>query len=120
MHPDDHDNISVIEDLDPDDPRGPVSGIRFDLLLGIPLILAVVLFAGWQWWRQDYTASQYRAGLDAAGQNDLDSALHFYSEASGYNDADIRAHNLRIEINERNRLYESAVDYSSSEKWLQA
>lgn len=117
-NPFDEDQISVIEDLDPEDGRG--GKIRFDLLLGIPLILTVVLFAGWQWWHNDYVSGQYRAGQEAAGRNDWEAASIYFAEASGYNDADAQASGARAKIEERDQLYGAIVSNSMEENWIAA
>ena len=111
--------ISIIEDLDPEhDGRG--EGWRLDLLLGVALLLAVVLFAGWQWWRQDYQSSQYRAGQEAAGRNDWEAARRYFTEASDYTDADALAKNASEKITERDRLYTAAGGYAENGQWLRA
>lgn len=117
-HPDSSEPISIIEDLDPDPVRGP--GLRLDLLLGVSLLLIVVVFAMWQWWHQDYQSSQYHAGQEAMGRSDLDSALHYFTEASGYNDADVLAQYLRKEVTDRDRLYQSAIAHAGEWAWLPA
>ena len=112
--------VSVIEDLDPEpeSERGP--GRRLDVWVGIPLLLAVLLFVGWQWWRQDYLSGQYRAGLEAAGQSEWESALHYFGEAAGYSDADTHASSAREQIEARDRLYSLAVEHAGRENWLLA
>ena len=115
--PDFHDKISVIEDLEPEH-GGP--GWRLDLLLGIPLLLAVVLFAGWQWWRQDYQSSQYQAGHEAAGRNDWEAARRYFTEASDYSDAGTLAKGASEKITERDRLYSLVVAHSDQGNWLLA
>jgi hypothetical protein len=117
--PDFDDAISVIEELDPEH-GGRGEGLRGDLLLGGLLLLVVALLVGWQWWHQDYQSSQYRAGQEAAGRSDLDAALHYYSEATGYSDADALAKNVREQIAERDRLYGLLVQYAAEGRWLPA
>ncbi|MGA7731071.1 MAG: hypothetical protein WCD37_07340 [Chloroflexia bacterium] len=112
-----NEQISVIEDLDPEQ-GGREPGWRLDLLLGVALLLAVVLFAGWQWWRQDYQSNQYRAGQEAAGRNDWESAIQYFGAASGYNDAEARANGAREKIEARDRLYKSAIDHAGKGEWL--
>ncbi len=114
------DSISMIEDLDPEPAREPKPVARADLMLGILLIVGIVLFAGWLWWYQGYQSSQYQAGRDAANRSDLDSALHYFLQASGYNDADALAKSTQQQINERDRLYDSAKDYADKGQWLPA
>jgi hypothetical protein len=116
-NPIEEDSISVVEDLDPEQ-GGP--GLRFDLLLGIPLLLAVILFAGWQWWRQEYQSGQYRAGQEAAQISDWEAALRYFGEAAGYADADALSAGIREKIERRDRLYEAAAGYSARGEWLPA
>lgn len=112
------DELSVVEDLDPEIGRG--REVRVDLLLGAAILLAVVALAGWVWWRSDYQAAQYREGQDAAGMYDLEAALHSYEEASGYRDADARASSIREQMADRDRLYEAAIAHGSAGQWLQS
>ncbi len=118
--PDNYNEISIIEDLDPEPARRRWPGLRLDLLLGIPLLLAVILFAGWQWWHQSYQSSQYRAGQEAEGRNDWDTALHDYREASGYSNADELAQSAQRQIDTRNQLYTQATTYSNQGNWVGA
>ena len=112
--------ISVVEDLDPEPERGRGPGWRPDLWLGIPLLLAVVLFAGWQWWRQEYLSDQYHAGQDAVARHDWDAALGYFSTAAGYSNADALAASAQEMITERDHLYEAAVGYAGKGEWLPA
>lgn len=116
------DQISVIEDLDPE-PEGVRErglGPRRDLMLGIPLLVLVILFAVWQYWRQEYLAGQYRAGIEAVGHNEWEAAIRFFAEASGYSDADAQAKGAQAQIDERDRLYEAAQGFADKGEWLYA
>lgn len=111
--------VSVVEDLDPEQGEGG-PGVRRDLLLGMLLLLAVIAFAGWQWWYQDHQSSLYRAGQEAAGRGDLDAALGYFSEASGFSNADALARSTQEQIAARDRLYKSADSHAREGQWLLA
>lgn len=119
-NPEDEDRFSVIEDLDPEEGRGRRGLARLDLLVGVPLVLLVILFVGWNWWHTEQQAAQYRAGEEAARNNDIDAALGYFAGASGYKDADIQAQNFRVMLENRDRLYKSAVDFADQGNWLEA
>lgn len=115
-----NDQISVVEDLDPEpgNGRGAGSELRRDLLVGLPLVLAIILFACWQWWVQDYQTGQYRAGQEATGRNDWEAAALYFGNASGYSDANAQAAGAREKIKERDRLYSSLASYSDQGNWI--
>ncbi|MEO5952205.1 MAG: hypothetical protein ABIQ44_07050, partial [Chloroflexia bacterium] len=114
------DQISEIEDLDPEPVRERGIGSRRDLLIGIPLILVVIVFVALSYWRQEYQAGQYHVGQDAMGRSDWETAIRFFAEASGYSDSDMQAKGAQAQIEERDRLYKSAGDFGAKGDWLYA
>ncbi|MEO5952315.1 MAG: hypothetical protein ABIQ44_07610 [Chloroflexia bacterium] len=113
-----YEGISEIEDLDPDAARG--RGLRFDLLLGIPLVVCVVLFVCWQWLHGNYRSEQNYLAQEAEGRGDLDAAVLYYSEAAGYGDAEAQIKRLSENVKERDRLYKSAASLADEQEWLLA
>lgn len=115
-----NDSLSVIEDLDPEAEEKPGTGRKREMLLGGALLVAVVVFALWQWMRQDYQARQYQAGRDAVNVNNWDAAIGYFEQAAGYSDADVFAENARRTVARRDSLYESASEHIERNEWLQA
>lgn len=112
--------LSVVEDLDPEEGRGVGGKVRLDWLLGIPLVVMVLGFVGWNWWHRSYQSDQYFLAQQTQGNGDLDGALRLYGEAAGYDQADSMIATLGKQIKERDRLYKSAVGYADSEQWIAA
>lgn len=115
-----NDSFSVVEDLDPEPGQGRGLGGKREMWLGGALLAVVVLFAVWQWLRQDYQAGRYRAGQEAIGENNWDAASIYFAQASGYNDADVLAKNSQQMVEQRDRLYKSANEHIDKSEWLQA
>src|SRR5215204_6324321 len=118
--PDQYDFISEIEDLDPEPDTKPGSVRKRELLLGGLLLAAVIFFAGWQWWHQEYQVSQYRLGKEAIDNNNWEAAARYFHEAAGYNDADVLAKNSQQQVEQRDRLYRSANEHIDKGEWLHA
>lgn len=108
------DGLSVIEDLDPEEG----GGLRIDLLVGIPLLLVVIAFVGWNWWHTEYQTGRYRAGQEAAGRNDWETAAGYFTEASGYSNADAMALGAKANIEKRDLLYKDITFNSRKADWL--
>jgi hypothetical protein len=108
-NPYDREPISVVEDLDPE-PRGSEKRRRLgELALGLVLLLGVLGWGGWQWWRDTTMQSAYRAGSEAAERRDWDAARDAFRQASGYRDADSRAADAARLVAGRDSRYDAAV-----------
>src|SRR5688572_20428089 len=104
----DYRNIFVVEDLDPEPlPAGRFARSR-EALLGVGLLVAVLLWAGWQWWHQDNMQRSYRSAQQAAAERRWDDAFAGYRAASGYMNADARATEVSKTITERDGHYSAA------------
>lgn len=112
--------ISVMEELDPEPQPKPGSVYAREFIVGVLLVLAVLVFAGWQWWQTEVRQSNYKLGDRAAQQFDWDEAHDRFKVAEGYRDADKRAQAAYRRIQERDRYYRLAVDHFNNERWAAA
>jgi hypothetical protein len=111
------DPISIVEDLDPE--PLPTRGSRqlWEVVLGMILLVAVLVLAGWQWHRQDAQQSSYVAGAQAAARHDWDGAQAFFAAASGYHDADRQAQAAATQVARRDDQYGKAVANKDTSNW---
>jgi hypothetical protein len=97
-----------IEDLDPE-PVGPGRRLRRrEVALGMLLLVGVLLFAGWDWQRQEGQATAYRAGEQAALAREWDAAEAAFRSVGTYRDAAQRAAQAAATQAERDRRYAAA------------
>lgn len=112
-------DISIMEDLDPGPPeknRGPIR----EFVLGFVLLVAVLGWAGWQWWQQETHLSSYRLAEQAAIRNDWDAAHDYFLAASDYRDASTRAERIARLITQRDEHYQAATVAIKEERWAAA
>jgi hypothetical protein len=113
----DDQDISIVEDLDPEPvPRGWTLQAR-EVVLGLALLIGVLCWAGWQLWDQEGKATSYRQGQQAEYAQRWEQAYAKYSAASGYKDADSRAQEADRLIKERDRYVSEAVQHAGNEEW---
>lgn len=112
--------ISVMEELDPEPQPKSGSFHAREFIVGIVLVLAVLAFAGWQWWQTDYRHSNYEFGEQAARRFDWDEARARFLEADGYRDAGKRAQAAADRIQERDQHYNLALEHFNSHRWAAA
>jgi hypothetical protein len=113
----DDQDISIVEDLDPEPvPKGRLVQAR-EVVLGLALLIGVLSWAGWQWWDQERKTNSYRQGQQAEYAQRWEEAYANYSAASGYKDADSRATEANRLIKERDRYVSEAVQHASSKEW---
>ncbi|HEX6606709.1 MAG TPA: hypothetical protein VF276_07335, partial [Chloroflexia bacterium] len=79
--------LAPIEDLDAEPARAGWRARRGEAVLAALLVLAVIGFAGGQWWDQQGRATHYQAGRRAAGAFDWAQATAEYGAAGTYRDA---------------------------------
>jgi hypothetical protein len=104
----DDSDISVVEDLTPEpQARGRWARAR-EAVLGIALLLGVLLWGGWQWWKQEYSVGRYNSGLKAEARKDWDAAFRYFASVRDFKDADRRADEIARMIAERDRQYYAA------------
>lgn len=113
-------DISTMEDLDPEPPPKGGFARRRELALGLLLLAGVLGWAGWSWWQQNLLASNYAAGLQAESLKHYDQALKAFQQAAGYRDADIHASNDSQFILLRNGYYSAAVVDGEQQEWIAA
>ncbi|HYO50872.1 MAG TPA: hypothetical protein VEW94_13555, partial [Chloroflexia bacterium] len=111
------DPISVVEDLDPEPPGKYKLAYAREFALGVVLLAAVLGFACWQWWQQEYRTSSYRYAQEAEASHDLDRALSLYSAASDYRDANAQATAIATLIAQRNEHYQAANEHAVKGEW---
>src|SRR5438034_4214778 len=119
----DLDDISVVEDLDPEPAArrgisasgGPGLSRTFDLALGLLLLVGVVGWSGFTWWRDQANRSHYQQAQKAATLHRWEDALAQYSAARGYKDADARAAEAAGKIRERDHQYAIATRLKSAD-----
>ncbi|HYP39823.1 MAG TPA: hypothetical protein VEX13_05630 [Chloroflexia bacterium] len=113
----DDQDISIVEDLDPEPAtRGWTLQAR-EVVLGLALLIGVLSWAGWQWWDQEGKANIYRQGQQAEYRQRWEEAYAKYSAISGYKDADIRAQEAERLIKERDRCASEAIELASNQEW---
>jgi hypothetical protein len=111
------DPISVVEDLDPEPPGKHKLAYAREFALGVVLLVAVLGFACWQWWQQEYRTSSYRHAQQAEASHDLDKALSLYSAASDYRDANAQTTAIATLIAQRNEHYQAASEHAAKREW---
>ena len=113
--------ISWVEDLDPEPPsrRAGVGQWR-ELVLGLVLLLAVVGWAGWQWWAQGRNEAEYTLGEQAIQANNLEEAETHFGSIPDYRDARSRAEGIARTIAERDADYSNLATSYQSGDWLGA
>jgi len=117
QEPEDNSAISTMVEIDPDPPSEGHSPHRRDFALGLLLILAVLSWAGWQWWHQQEIESHYRVAQQAAARQDWDAAYEHYTAASEYKDAHSRASEVANLIRGRDSRYQAALAHFREEQW---
>ncbi|HVG00704.1 MAG TPA: hypothetical protein VND68_12765 [Chloroflexia bacterium] len=117
--PDYFDDISTMEELDPEpQPRG--RGYAREFVLGALLLLAVIGWASWLAWQQDVKQQAYQRAEREVTVQGWDSAYRFFVSASGYKDADARAEQIEKLIKERDEHYHAATRATADDRWVQA
>lgn len=109
--------ISIVEDLDPDPPARDGGRQWWEIGLGLALLVGVLAFAAWQWFRQDAQQSSYSAGVVAARKDDWEAAQTLFANASGYHDADKQAQQAADMIAQRDNQYYVALATSGTGNW---
>ncbi|HEX8218344.1 MAG TPA: hypothetical protein VF914_03920 [Chloroflexia bacterium] len=112
--------ISVMEELDPEPQPKSGSFYAREFVLGVLLVLAVLGFAGWQWWQTEYRQSNYALGEQAARRFDWDEASARFSAADGYRDAGTRALAAAERVRERDEHYSLGTEHYNSGRWAAA
>ncbi|MGA7731781.1 MAG: hypothetical protein WCD37_10990 [Chloroflexia bacterium] len=121
--------ISVVEELDAEPERMGRSGAGAgwwhsprtrELVLGLLLLLGVLGWVGFSWWRDESNMSHYAQGQHEAVRWHWDEALAHYSAAQGYKDADVRATEALSQIEARDRQYEAAIAHRQTGPAAQA
>lgn len=113
------DDISIMEDLDPE-PLSHVRGYTREFVLGGLLLLFVVVWAGWQSWQQAAKQQSYRQAEEAVTRQDWGLAYDYFRSASGYRDAGARAEQAEKLIQERDRHYRAATTAINRQQWVTA
>ncbi|HYP18770.1 MAG TPA: hypothetical protein VEY08_01750 [Chloroflexia bacterium] len=112
--------ISVMEELDPEPQPKSGSFYAREFVLGVLLVLAVLGFAGWQWWQTEYRQGNYALGEQAARRFDWDEASARFSAADGYRDAGTRAQAASERVRERDEHYSHGMDHFNGGRWAAA
>jgi hypothetical protein len=113
------DDISVMEDLDPE-PQPKGRGYSREFRLGVVLLVVVLLWAGWQSWQLAVQQQNYRQAEEAVSVQDWSRAYDFFISASGYRDAGARARQVEKLIQERDRHYRAATTAINRKQWVTA
>lgn len=121
MHPPEQSELSVTEEIDPElIGKGGWFTARREGFLGVLILAGVLLWAGWQWVDTERKTSSYQAASRAMSARDWDTALTGFKKASGYRDADQRAHDADELIEDRDRHYNLAVEHSARKEGIRA
>jgi hypothetical protein len=111
---------SVVEGLDEEPEARRGLALLGEFLLGAVLVLAVLSWAGWQWWDQSVKTEAYKLGDQAAAASDWDAALARFAAASPVKDSALRASDAATKIAERDRQYRIATEMAGKEQWAEA
>jgi hypothetical protein len=90
---------------------------RWELVLGLLLVLAVTGFASWQWWDQQTRLTHYREGARAMAALDWTAARRAFTAAAGYADADARAADAAGLESARSAAYTAALKADAARQW---
>src|SRR5689334_17550995 len=90
---------------------------RWELVLGLLLVLAVTGFASWQWWDQQTRLTHYRAGARAMVALDWTTAHAEFAAAAGYGDAETRAADAAGLESARTAAYTAALAADAAGHW---
>src|SRR6478609_4536782 len=109
--------FAPIEDLDPEPKRAAGRSRHWEALVGALLVLAVIGFAGGQWWDQQARLTHYQAGSRAANALDWARAATEYGAAGAYRDAPQQAARAQATLVERETLYGQAQAAAHGGDW---
>jgi hypothetical protein len=101
----DIEDISVVEDLDPEPAQGAAQFRVREVVVGVMLLVGVLGWAGYTSWRDQSNADNYSRAQEAASHRQWDAALAYYSLARGYKNADARATETAKQVHERDEQY---------------
>lgn len=113
------DNISTMEELDPE-PEAKGRSYAREFVLGALLLVAVLGWAGWQAWQQDVKERTYRRAEQEVTWKRWELARSFFLSASGYRDADARAEQIAKLIEDRDEHFHAANLAMWSKRWVTA
>jgi hypothetical protein len=120
QQPPEDNSTSWVEDLDHEPKRGEGLGQKRELILGLILLLAVIVWASWQWWSQSRDESEYTLGQQALAAGNLDQAEAHFAAVPDYKDAGSLAHDLALKIARRDEQYRQGVAMSGTGDWITA
>ena len=109
-----------IEDYTPSEPEGQPHTRRMEMLLGLALVAAVLVFVLFSYVNREAQIGHYHAGLDALNGKDPERAIAQLQASDGYLDSTALIETARGRIEDRNALYKQATDFASAGKWWQA
>ncbi|MDQ5824725.1 MAG: hypothetical protein M3441_11030 [Chloroflexota bacterium] len=112
--------LSVMEDLDPEPSDRGRSVRAREVVLGVLLLLGVLGWAGWQWWHGESQRNSYERGRQAVIAQQWDEARSYFGSAGGYKDATARAEDAGKKIEERDKQYEIAAVHAKAGEWVVA
>jgi hypothetical protein len=116
-HPSPDTSVSITEDLDPEPAVRTERAYVREAVLGLVLLLAVIGWAGWQWWGQESLQNNYRLAQRAEAGRDWDEAHARYAAAAGYKDSAARAAQAARIISERDGFYRDALSRVEQKQW---
>jgi hypothetical protein len=93
---------------------------RWEWLLGVGLLLAVLLAGGVDWWQQERGAPIYHRGVQAAADQHWAAALAAFEAAGSYRDAPAQAATARATLQQITRLYAAARAAETRDDWTAA
>lgn len=93
---------------------------RWERVLGLGLLLAVLLAGVLDWWQQDHGAVAYRRGATAATARHWADAQAAFADAEGYRDAPARAAAAQATLQQIIQLYDEAGAATVRRDWATA
>jgi hypothetical protein len=107
--------ISTVEDLDPEPAQRRGSWRNREFVLGLALLAGVLVWVLGTWWHNASDTRNYRQAQQAASSRLWDEALAGYTAARGYRDADAQAAAAATRITERDSQYRIASTQSQTQ-----
>jgi hypothetical protein len=119
MKQDEQDEQDAFEPFDESEARADktLAWRRFDVLLGLLLLVGVAGWAGWNWWQEQEAASNYQAGERYAAAHDWEAARASFLAAGDFPQASARAIDASKQISDRDATYAAALAERDAGNW---
>jgi hypothetical protein len=100
--------------------RERVRARRWEVWIGVALVLVVLSYAVFDWWHREEQARQYHAGDAAVAARHWDAAVTAFSALGTYRDAPRHAANATAQVQARDRAYQTGLTAAEHANWITA